>query len=146
VFYSKNTGLEVSLGEEAKDENVLGKIYLRAFPLEKGGKENHVVMKLSPVEGFKLSKLVDYVAEQKKTVKQALIHKFSSNDSETTTSLQIDYWERNGKNGFAIVVSRNVDKASISVPLNKIEFMFFSTLLERWSVDAAFEKRVEKTR
>jgi hypothetical protein len=76
---------------------------------------------------------------------EALIHKFSGGDNnEITTSLQIDYWERNEKSGFGIII--NKDKTSLSVPLSKIDFMFFSAFLERISVDAVFEKRVEKAR
>jgi hypothetical protein len=101
-------------------------------------------MKLTPAESFRLSKLINYAIQQKKTVKPAIIHKFGDNDNnETTTSLQVDFWERNEKSGFGIVV--NKDKTSISTPFSKIDFMFFSALLERWSVDAAFTERVEKT-
>ena len=147
VFYSKKSGLEVSLGRTVKNGYATGRIFLRAFPLEKGGRDKQIVLKLQPEEAFALSLYIKAVKEAKESISNAIVHKFQSNGNEVTTTLSVEHWQReiNGKqrSGFAIVISRGKDNR-ISVPLNSLSFLFLGHLLDRWSVESCFEDKVEE--
>lgn len=147
VFYSKKSGLEVSLGRTVKNGYASGRIFLRAFPLEKGGRDKQIVLKLQPEEAFALSMYIKAVKEARESISNAIVHKFQSNGSEVTTTLSVEHWQREidgkQKSGFAIVVSRGKENR-ISVPLNSLNFLFLANLLDRWSVESCYEDKVEE--
>ena len=148
VFYSKKSGLEVSMGRTVKNGYASGRIFLRAFPLEKGGRDRQIVLKLQPEEAFGLSLYIKAVKETKESATNAIVHKFTdSNGGEVTTTLSVEHWQRekDGKqrSGYAIVISRGKDNR-ISVPMGNLDFLFLAHLLDRWSAEACFEDKVEE--
>ena len=150
VFFSKKTGLEVSLGKTAQNGSgyVSGRVYLRAFPLEKGGREKQIIVKLQPEEAYSLALNIPGVIRDKQG-KQALLHKFQTDDVEYTTTVSLDAWksEKTGKSGYGMTVSRSNgsenDRLNIAVPLSGLSFRFLARILKTWAVDSCFEEKIE---
>ena len=150
VFFSKKTGLEVSLGKTAQNNSgyVTGRVYLRAFPLEKGGRERQIIVKLQPEEAYSIALNIPGVIRDKKG-KQALVHKFQAEEVEYTTTVSLDAWksEKTGKSGYGVTVSRSNgnedDRLNIAVPLSGLSFRFLAHILKTWAVDSCFEEKIE---
>jgi len=49
TFYSKSSGLEISVTTATKENRIEGRVRLRLFPLEEGGREKQVVLMLNPL-------------------------------------------------------------------------------------------------
>ena len=150
VFYSKSSGLEISLGKTAQNGSgyVSGRVYLRAFPLEKGGKERQIIVKLQPEEAYSLALGIPRVIRDKQG-KQAIVHKFQADDMEYTTTVSLDAWksEKTGKSGYGVTVSRSNgsedSRLNIAIPLSSLSFRFMAHVLKTWAVDSCFEERIE---
>jgi len=128
---------------------VSGRVYLRAFPLEKGGRERQIVVKLQPEEAYSIALSIPGVIKNRQG-KQALVHKFQSDDVEYTTTVSLDAWksEKTGKSGYGVTVSRSNgneenDRLNIAVPLSNLSFRFMAHILRTWAADACFEERIE---
>jgi len=129
TFYAKNTGVETTVRE--------GKIWLRFFTF--GDSETkQVKFTMDPEEAFKTH--LGILSVVKSGSKFSLIHKF--NDKQST--LTIEKWEKNNKNGFGIVIKK--DDTKINVPLDQVNVLFLAELLKAMSVESTkFEQRKEQT-
>jgi len=145
TFYSKSSGLEISITTATKENRIEGRIRLRLFPLEEGGREKQVVLMLNPLEAFALSRKILRAVEKEEGLPQVLIHKSERDGAESTAYLNVDVWEKDGKRGFGFTAGRkNKDnKRRVSVALDEDAMLFASDLLRRYAVDAAYEERVE---
>ena len=129
TFYAKNTGVEVSVRE--------GKTWLRFFTFG-DGESKQVKFAMDPEEAFKAH--LGILSVVKSGSKFSLIHKF--NDKQST--LTIEKWEKNNKNGFGIVIKK--DDTKINVPLDQVNVLFLAELLKAMSVESTkFEQRKEQT-
>jgi hypothetical protein len=143
TFFSKSSGLEVRLGRRLSPKNgyAQGRIFLRAFPLEQGAREKQVTMMLNPVEAIKVGLDISKLMKSKETV-QSLIHKYTDTQgNENTTMLSLDYWERDGKSGTGITLSRNKDKR-VSIALRPLDFYLLQNILKSWAVESCYEEKV----
>jgi len=129
TFYAKNTGVETTVRE--------GKIWLRFFTFG-DGESKQVKFAMDPEEAFKAH--LGILSVVKSGSKFSLIHKF--NDKQST--LTIEKWEKNNKNGFGIVIKK--DDTKINVPLDQVNVLFLAELLKAMSVESTkFEQRKEQT-
>ena len=128
TFYAKNTGVEVSVRE--------GKTWLRFFTFG-DGETKQVKFAMDPEEAFKAH--LGILSVVKSGSKFSLIHKF--NDKQST--LTIEKWEKNNKNGFGIVIKK--DDTKINVPLDQANVLFLAELLKAMAIEATkFEQRKEQ--
>jgi len=145
TFFSKSSGLEIRLGRSLSPKNgyVQGRIFLRAFPLQQGAREKQVTMMLNSVEALKLGLDISKLMKSKEGV-QSLIHKYTdAQGNENTTALYLDYWEKDGKTGTGITLSRNKDKR-VSIALRPIDFFLLQNLLKAWAIEACYEEKVSE--
>lgn len=147
--YSASAGLEVSLGKvptKKGSEYLRGAIYMRAFPIEKGGREKQIVVQLQPQEAFRIALVIKRVLQTKKNEPGIAPHVFENNGNSTTTTLMCEAWEREGKGGFAIRITRKGQAtSSVNIPMGQVDFMFLGRFLDALSVDACIEERQDET-
>ncbi len=141
TFFNKQYGVEVKKGVSGIKPPITGKIYLRFFPLEKGNKDQQIIVKLTPSEAFAGSINIKETIRTKKSV-QTLIHKFDTDSGPTVTSVKFDAWERNGRSGYGIAVARTVNGKGkqISVSLSYSDMLFMSEILKVWAVESCYIK------
>jgi len=159
TFYAGKAGVEVRVGGDVKEGKNgvnyrFGRLFIRFFPLEKGGREKQIVCKLNPKEGIRIARLIPYVVKEKKTI-SALVHKFGEEKEQTTTKVSLDYWQKSvKKNGdekkvdmYGISVLRYKDDPKkgekISVPLDADDFKLLQCLMEVWAPEACYVEKVE---
>jgi len=138
TLYSKKAGIQVSTATKKSERNGAtqkeGRIAIRAFTL--GENSDSVTMMLNPAEGFKISRMAAAVASQSGSRK--ITHKFTKDGKETTSVLKLEKWERNGKSGFAICVSR--DDTSINVPLDVDNLLYVGEFCRSLSTEQAWQQ------
>ncbi len=139
TFFSKTAGLEIRLGFIEKEGIKTGKVFLRSFSLEPGSKDKQISVMLTSEEAFSFTLFARKVLKEKKNQK-VIVHKSKNGSGEYTTGVSLDYWERNGRNGFGITVQRYSQGVNVNTPvsLTKAGFYFLVEILKRWSVDACF--------
>ncbi len=142
TFFNKRYGVEVKKGLSGKEKPLSGRIYLRFFPLEKGAKDEQIMVKTTASESFAGSLNIRKAIKGKKSV-TTLIHKFESAGGTTTTSIKFDVWERNGRSGYGIAVARTINGKgkNMSVSLSLADMLFMAEILKVWAVESCYVKR-----
>ncbi len=144
-LYSKNAGLEITPeikinGSKGTSE---GRVQIRFFLLQMpnavpGGKTTQIKFFLEPWESYDMALRMEKVF--KDAGKGKLTHKFvPPGQAEMITSVTVEKWERSGKSGLGISVSRG--DSFISVPvgtdstsryLYAVEFLRFLSTRQGW--------------
>jgi len=139
TFFNKRYGVEVKKGISGTKPPITGKIYLRFFPIEKGKKDQQIIIKLTPSEAFAGSLNIKNTIREKKPI-QTLIHKFDTDAGSTTTSVKFDVWERDSRSGYGIVVARTINGkgSNISVSLSYSDMLFMAEILRTWAVESCY--------
>ena len=143
TFYSKSSGLEISVITATKENRIQGRVRLRLFPLEEGGREKQVVLMLNPLEAFSLHRRIVQTVEMGKGLQNVLIHKSERDGTESTAYLNVDVWEKGGKRGFGFTAGRKSGdkKRRVAIPLDEDAMLFAAELLRQYAVDSAYEER-----
>ena len=144
ALYSQNSGLEITPEikvNESKGSSE-GRIQIRFFLLQApgaAGKATQIKFLMEPWEAHDLSARMEKVFNSGNG-KEKLTHKFTPpGQKEVVTNLTIDRWERGGKSGLGIAVSRG--ESFISVPIGKdsasrfifaAEFLKFLSTSQSW--------------
>jgi len=146
TFYSKTAGFEISVTSATKENRIEGRVRLRLFPLEEGGRDRQVVLMLNPLESFALGRRIAHAVETGKPFPKILIHKSERDGAESIAYLNLDVWKKeDGKRGFGFTAGRKTEdeKRRVSVALDEDAMLFAAELLRRYAVDAAYEEKVE---
>ena len=145
TFYSKTAGFEISVTSATKENRIEGRVRLRLFPLEEGGREKQVVLMLNPLESFALGRKIVQAVEKEEGLPKVLIHKSERDGEESTAYLNVDVWEKDGKRGFGFTAGRKSGdkKRRVSVALDEDAMLFAADLLRHYAAEAAYEERVE---
>lgn len=154
-FYSKQTGLSISVNQFEKEKKgyliQTKKIVFKFFKLENNSQAiNFVINGLEATELYlKIQDLVKADVRKEKDGKkiiQVLIHKYETKKEEITTILSIGKWFKNDKIGYQITIYRKNTNETINVPMTETHMIYIINLLREWSVEIAFEnvKKVEK--
>lgn len=134
---AKDSGLEIFGGEKEKEEGSglkTGRIFLRFFKFEKGGKSLRFM--LEPFEAYDLWEKIIKVSRQ--GGKEFLVHKFNApNQAEIKTYLNVEKWEKGDKSGCAVSIKRGND--SINVSMLEVRFRHLGELLKYFSTTQAWE-------
>jgi len=148
VVYAKVTGLEVVAITRSKKKGDYmqkwGALRLRFF--EMGGQKRSIKVLCDTVEAHRFSRVIKQVVKQKpeKPV-QVLIHTYEKDGKKVTTTVSVEYWSRNGKEGFAILLKqKNGDEIKINVPVSKDEFLFLSDLLQHLAMEQSWFTSVKE--
>ena len=148
TFYSKNSGLQVYCTSTVKRGYRYGRIALRAFPLEEGGREKRIILMLLPEEAFKLSARIRDCLSRKEGASNVIVHKREKDEKEIVSYLHIDRWEKDGKSGWGISISQKQtaaeeeNKTRIPVPITFYGMGYLMKLLEAFSVEQAIEDKI----
>jgi len=152
-MFSQSAGVEIREAVKSSEEHGQitersGRIHLRFFKLTPKSKPEDVTQIrfiCEPDEAFGLSLMINQVAGSSVPCKEKLNpHKFSAGEqgNETVTTLSVEKWERGGKGGYALTVSRGKDFITVPVPLAK--FLFAGELLRALSTEQSWVERPEK--
>ncbi|MEI6209227.1 MAG: hypothetical protein WCP20_20810 [Desulfuromonadales bacterium] len=152
-IFSQSTGVEIRAAIKTSEDHGqiserCGRIHLRFFKLTQKTKPEEVTQIrfiCEPDEAFALSLMITQVACSSSPGKEKLNpHKFSAGEqsAETVTTVSVEKWERNGKNGYALAVGRGKDFISVPTPLAK--FLFAGEFLRSLSTEQCWVERVEK--
>ena len=143
-LYSQNSGLSITPEIKVYDSRSEGRVQVRFFALgavaaEKGGKPTQIRFLLEPWEAHDMAEKM--LSIHKSGGKEKITHKFTTPDgTDVSTTITIEKWERNGKSGLGIAVSRG--NGFISVPVGKdsasrfvyaAEFLKFLANLQCWT-------------
>ena len=148
TFYSKNAGLQVYCTSTVKRGYRYGRIALRAFPLEEGGREKQIILMLLPEEAFKMSARIRDCLSKKEGAPNVIVHKREKDGMEITTTLHLDHWEKDERTSWGISISQKrtndgeESKSRIPVPLTFYGMGYLMRLLEDFAVEQAFEDKV----
>ncbi|MDD2540349.1 MAG: hypothetical protein PHH28_04810 [Desulfuromonadaceae bacterium] len=121
ALYSQKTGLEITPeikinGNKGTSE---GRVQVRFFLLQAPteGKISQIKFLLEPWEAFDMALRIEKVFASTAGCKEKMTHKFtpSAGQAEVVTSVTIEKWERSGRSGLGIAVSRG--DVFISVPI-----------------------------
>lgn len=149
-IFSQSTGVEIRVTVKASEEGGetverAGRVQLRFFKLTpKTGPDEVTQIRFicAPDEAFELALKIGQVAASTVPCKEKLSpHKFNGGEQggETVTTLTVEKWERNGKNGYALTVGR--DKEFISVPAPLAKFLFAGEFLKSLSTEQCWVER-----
>jgi hypothetical protein len=152
-IFSQSTGVEIreavkTTEDQGQVTERSGRIHLRFFKLTPRIKPDDVTQIrfiCEPDEAFTLAGIMTQVADASAPCKEKLNpHKFSPHDQaeEIVTTVTAEKWERNGKSGYALTVSRGKD--FISVPVPRAKFLFAATFLNYLSTEQCWVERGEK--
>ena len=151
TFMSKSSACEVTLGEKYSKGFIEGRIFLRFFPLEEGGRTNKSIMvKLSPDEAYAMHILIPNLIEQKRESFDLIYHKFDAPDgAKIHTIIKFTYTKKNEKEYYGLNVSRKItypdgeeENKSILLPLSKINMYMFADFMGKIYYEACWKKRV----
>jgi len=139
TFFNKSTGLEVrEYAREAKNLEE-GKVRLRFFTMDSSKKR--LMFILDPDECYVLADRMKALLEDGE--KFSLYHAFKmQNGEEITTKLSCEVWERAGKKGYSLVITRGDDR--ISVSFDEGRFLFAAELLKDLSLKTSWFKVKEQ--
>ena len=119
TLYSQKSGLDIAgVVKEIEKKNIrTGMVQLRFFLLQPPaeGKITQIKFNLEPWEAYDLYLRITKVYRD--GGKEKITHKFTIGDTEISTSVTVEKWERNGKSGLGIAAGR--DKDFISVPISQ---------------------------
>ncbi|MDD2271109.1 MAG: hypothetical protein PHP95_04245 [Desulfuromonadaceae bacterium] len=152
-MFSQSAGIEIREAVKSSEERGeiterSGRIHLRFFKLAPKSSQDEVTQirfVCEPDEAFSLSLMIDQVAGSSVPRKEKLNpHKFTAveHGTETITTLSVEKWERGGKGGYALTVSRGNDFISVPVPLTK--FLFAGEFLRAMSTQQSWVEREVK--
>jgi len=135
TFFNKSTGLEVrEYAREAKNLEE-GKVRLRFFTMD--GSKKRLIFILDPDEAYVLADRMKALVETGERF--SLYHAFRlQSGEEITTRLTCESWERAGKKGYSLVITRGDDR--ISVSFDEGRFLFAADLLKDLSLKASWFK------
>jgi len=147
TVYSSRSGLEVRAVATRKEKGgyslEIGRVKLRAFPLEKGS--GSIRMILNTVECYRLSRALKVVLREKKKNTTVIIHTTNNgNGKETTARVILDYFTVKGKEGIGVILTRDGDK--VNVPMDVDTALYLSDLLLHLAMEQSWEtnRKVEK--
>ena len=146
TVYSKKEGVEFRIGTCTRSKNGYevrqGCLYIRGFSYEEG-KESQITMRLSLVEVHKLSRILRAILKADKNKYPVAIHKVNNGEtkSETTKVLEVERWNREGRNGIAVVITQKENEQIIrrNIPMDQDTALALSTLLTLWMPEIAIE-------
>lgn len=149
-IFSQATGVEIREAFKVSEDNGQiiersGRIHLRFFKLTPKMKADDVTQIrfiCEPDEAFALSQLILQVTGSSVSCKERLNpHKFSTAGQgvQTITTLSAEKWERGGRSGYALTVSRGND--FISVPIPPAKFIFAGEFLRALSTEQCWVER-----
>lgn len=152
-MFSHSAGIEIREAVKFNEEHgeVIersGRIHLRFFKLTPKSRPDEVTQIrfiCEPDEAFSLSLIINQVAGSSVPCKEKLNpHKFTAveHGTETVTTVSVEKWERAGKSGYALTVSRGNDFISVPVPLTK--FLFAGEFLRTLSTQQSWVEREVK--
>ena len=143
TLYSANSGIEVTPDIKAHRGVCEGRLQLRFFLIQEpgataGGKLSQIRFLLEPWEAYDLSLRMSRIYRD--GGKEKVTHKFTpTGGKEVTTFVTVDKWERAGKSGLGLAVSRAdsfisvpISKDSVSRYLYLAEFLKFLSCRQGW--------------
>jgi hypothetical protein len=163
LLASQKAGLEMFIGtssggsdkaaERAEKYGKNGRVFLRAFEYDKG-KETQIIVMLDPSEAYRLAKAIAYVLTNKKAIPAMDPHKFGTPGNETITTVYVDAREvetEPGKPpkvycGFTITRKKGTENNTHKITVPPYKFEYASHLLKEWSVEAAVNEKIWKTK
>lgn len=138
TFYGKSTGLEIKEVERVYGKVKEGKVRLRFFTM--GGERKNIMFLLDPDEAFILGENIKKVVNEGKSF--SLYHTFrTQTGEEVSTRLFAERWERNGRTGYAFVISRGNDR--INVSMDEGRFLYAAELLKALSISSSWWEMLE---
>lgn len=152
-IFSQSTGVEIRPAVKTGESNGqvterAGRIQLRFFKLAPKSKPDDVTQIrfiCEPDEAFELALKISQMGEAPVACKEKLNpHRFAAGGQgeETVTTLTVEKWERNGKNGYALTVGRGKD--FISVPVPRAKFLFAGEFLRSLATEQSWVERTGK--
>lgn len=152
TFFSKKTALEISKGQAVKDNWATGCIYMKAFPLEKGGRDKQIALKIVPEEAWRIARVIKLMLAGKIEKQEVAYHPHPGGDTATALSLTTKEHE-NKKYRLLYFNRKKKDKKNdigetVSFPMKDDDFSFLAALLEKFALESCFNNKVEndKTR
>ena len=149
-FLSKSTGCEIKIGYHVKKGWMEGRIYISFFPLEEGGRNKMITIKLSPNEAFKLAKMIQHSYLNKTEMENVIFHKFEKDNQNIITVINLTMKEKKNKELFGIKVNkiivennRIVNDQSIIMPLEPTDYLMFADVLQKWYIECCWRKPVD---
>jgi hypothetical protein len=147
TFFSKKSVMEVSKGQAVKDGWATGCIFMKAFPLEKGGREKQIALKIIPEEAWSIARIIKLMLAGKVDKQEVAYH--AHPEGKTATSLSLSTKEYEGKK-FRVLYfarkkkdSKNDKGETVSFPMKDDDFSFLAALLEKFALESCYNKRVE---
>jgi hypothetical protein len=152
-IFSQSTGVEIRAAIKSSEEHgqvieQFGRVLLRFFKLTPKTKADDVTQIrfiCEPDEAFGLSQVIRQVTSSSVPCKEKLNpHTFTAGGQgeETVTTLSVEKWERGGKSGYALAVSRGKGFISVPMPLGKL--LFAGEFLRVLSTEQCWVERTEK--
>ena len=129
TIFAKQTGVEIAPSEKRQNgKPEEGRVAFRFFRLATG--QPHIRFVAEPCEAFEVARKI--TALQASGGKATFTHRFESAEGETITKLNVESYQRNGKQGYAFSIQRGEE--SINVPAPEGEFLFAAEFLKQLSV------------
>ncbi|WP_224982524.1 hypothetical protein [Geomonas agri] len=129
TIFAKQTGVEITPSEKKQNgKPEEGRVAFRFFGLATG--QPHIRFVAEPCEAFEVARKI--TALQASGGKATFTHRYESAEGETVTKLNLESYQRNGKQGYAFSIHRGEE--SINVPAQEGEFLFAAEFLKQLSV------------
>ncbi|MBU5636355.1 hypothetical protein KOM00_06365 [Geomonas sp. Red69] len=129
TIFAKQTGVEIAPSEKRQNgKPEEGRVAFRFFRLASG--QPHIRFVAEPCEAFEVSRKITQL--QASGGKATFTHRFESAEGESVTKLNVESYQRNGKQGYAFSIQRGEE--SINVPAPEGEFLFAAEFLRQLSV------------
>ncbi len=138
TFFSKKAGMEVSRGRSTKNGWSQGCVYIKAFPLEKGGRDKQITSKVAPEEAWSIAMDIEDLLAGKFAEKEVLFH---SVKDAFTTSITLATKQYQGKTFRMVYFNRKRKDSngdSVNFPLKDQDASFLAGLLRKFALDSCF--------
>lgn len=144
TFFSRKSGMEVSKGRTIKDNWVTGCVFMKGFPLEKGGRDKQIAVKLLPEEAWSIAKDIEALLAGKFEKKEVLFHNIKDS---YTTSISLATKEHEGRKFRMVFFNRkrkgNDKGDSVPFPMRDEDISFLAALLRKYSLEVCYREREE---
>lgn len=142
TIYTKSAGVEISPYEKRQEDKPReGRISLRFFKMESGSQQIRFVAE--PSEGFELFRMINKVFMGGD--KETLTHKFEGSEGEIVTRLTLEKYERNNKEGYALIIQRGNESINVTATANNFlyaaEFLKHLSLTQAWAEQSTLVNR-----
>lgn len=149
TFFSKKSVMEVSKGQAVKDGWATGCIFMKAFPLEKGGRDKQIALKIIPEEAWGIARTIKFMLAGKIEKQEVAYH--AHPEGKTAASLSLATKSHEGKKFRLLYFNRKWKNAkkddkgeSISFPMKDEDFSFLAAILEKFALESCYNRKAEE--